>query len=169
MKYTEIQDDLFKHLIKDNNNNWIYTENDVPVYCHYIANDGRWVAGIAPIFIDKVFDFRKETLYMLNHHKWDGTGWCGLTSRVISGKPVFIGNLVTKRSTSGKPSYETITESLKSLRNSMEESYLLDKDFVVLKMPKIDCDLDNIDWSIVSTLIKGVFSDTNISIEIYYS
>jgi hypothetical protein len=168
MKYTEIQGDLFKNLVRDKDNKLTYTEDDVPVYCHCIANDGRWGAGIAPIFIDKVFDFRKETLYMLNHHKWDGTGWCGLTCKVISGKPVFMGNLVTKRSTSGKPSYVTITESLKSLRKSMEESYLLDKDFVVLKMPKIGCGLDKLDWSIVSTLIKGVFSDTNISIEIYY-
>lgn len=169
MKYTEIQDDLFKHLIKDNNNNLIYTGYDVPVYCHCIANDGRWNAGIAPIFIDNVFNLREETLYMLSHHKWNGTGWCGMTSKIISGKPVFMGNLVTKRSTSGKPSYETITESLKSLRDNMEKSYLPDKDFIVLKMPKIGCDLDKLEWSIVSTLIKGVFSDTNISIEIYYS
>ena len=152
MKYTEIQGDLFKNLVRDKDNKLTYTEDDVPVYCHCIANDGRWGAGIAPIFIDRVFDFRKETLYMLNHHKWDGTGCCGLTSKDIS----------------GKPSYVTITESLKSLRKSMEESYLLDKDFVVLKMPKIGCGLDKLDWSIVSTLIKGVFSDTNISIEIYY-
>ena len=68
MKYTEIQDDLFKHLIKDNNN-WIYTKNDVPVYCHYIANNGRWSTDIATIFIDETLSLREEILHMLNHHK----------------------------------------------------------------------------------------------------
>ena len=42
MKYTEIQGDLFKNLVRDKDNKLTYTEDDVPVYCHCIANDGRW-------------------------------------------------------------------------------------------------------------------------------
>jgi hypothetical protein len=35
-------------------------------------------------------------------------------------------------------------------------------------MPKIGCGLDGLDWDIVSTLIKGVFSDTDVNIQVYY-
>ena len=56
MTYTEIQGDLFQHLYREPSNDKLrYTQSNVPVYCHCIANDGRWGAGIAPVFIDKIF------------------------------------------------------------------------------------------------------------------
>lgn len=170
MVYTEIQGDLFQYLYRDLSSDKLrYTQSNIPVYCHCIANDGRWVAGIAPVFIDKIFKNRNDVLTVLDQHKWDGRGWCAMTSSVLEfSQVIFEANLITKRNTSGKPSYLTITESLKDLYKKMEERSLFQQQNAIVRMPKIGCGLDGLDWNIVSTLIKGVFSDTNVSIQVYY-
>lgn len=170
MTYTEIQGDLFQHLYHEPSNGKLrYTQMGVPVYCHCIANDGRWGAGIAPVFIDKVFHNRNDVLARLDQHKWDGKGWCAMTSSVLdNAQAIFEANLITKRSTSGKPSYVTITESLKDLRAQMEKYYLMHQKGTIIRMPKIGCGLDGLDWDVVSTIIKGVFVDTDVNIQVYY-
>jgi hypothetical protein len=35
-------------------------------------------------------------------------------------------------------------------------------------MPKIGCGLDDLDWDVVSTIIKGVFAGTDVNIQVYY-
>lgn len=170
MAYTEIRGDLFQHLYREPSNDKLrYTQSNVPVYCHCIANDGRWGAGIAPIFIDKVFKNRNDILTALSQHEWDGKGWCAMTSSILEfSQVIFEANLITKKNTSGKPSYVTITESLKDLRKKMEDRSLFQQQNTIVRMPKIGCGLDGLDWNIVSTLIKGVFSDTDVSIQVYY-
>lgn len=170
MTYTEIQGDLFQHLYREPSNDKLrYTQSNVPVYCHCIANDGGWGAGIAPVFIDKIFKNRNDVLTVLNMHKWDGKGWCAMTSSVLEfTQAVFEANLITKRNTSGKPSYVTITESLKDLRKKMEEYFLFRQHGTIIRMPKIGCGLDGLDWDVVSTIIKGVFAGTDVNIQVYY-
>lgn len=92
-----------------------------------------------------------------------------MTSSVLeNAQAVFEANLITKRSTSGKPSYVTITESLKDLREQMEKYYLMHQKGTIIRMPKIGCGLDGLDWDVVSTIIKGVFVGTNVNIQVYY-
>ena len=35
-------------------------------------------------------------------------------------------------------------------------------------MPKIGCGLDKLDWNVVITIIKNVFLETTIKIDVYY-
>ena len=74
--------------------------------------------------------------------------------------PVF--NLVTKRRSPGKPSYESMCHTLKHFReNALEVG--VDR----IAMPRIGCGLDRLSWPAVREMLKEVFAKDNIVLNVY--
>ena len=171
MTYIEIKGDLFQHIYREPSNDKMrYTQSNFPVYCHCIANDGKYGAGIAPIFIDKEFKSREAVLEQLKSNPWNGKGWCATKLNELEfSQRILEAHLITKEKTNGKPTYKTLKESLESLIEKMKNLGMFEyEDVVVIRMPKIGCGLDKLDWEKVSKIIKKVFKDTPVGIQVYY-
>lgn len=69
--------------------------------------------------------------------------------------------LITKKTSTGKPTMLTMKKALCSLLNKMKE-YNLTK----LGIPTIGCGLDRLDWSETKLLINEIFSDSGIHITV---
>lgn len=151
MKFLEIQNDLFKDLNVDD------------CYCHCIASDGNYGAGIAPVFIDDVFQQTLEITRILASQKevWQSQKGYAILLSSVKG---LTAHLITKEFTWGKPTYETLRNSLLDLKKQLLKCNFTGK----IKMPKIGCGLDGLQWQKVKEIIKNVFHDTNFDIEIYY-
>ena len=131
---------IYKEEIKD-----IFTVSDDYYLTHCIASDLMMGAGIAVPMQNK-FNIR----YTILKNKYNTTHpCCILTNRVF--------NLITKRSSGGKPTYESLKASLESLKDMM-----LAKGLSKIASPKIGCGIDGLDWNIVSEIIKNIFKDTDI-------
>lgn len=163
MIYTEIKGDLFQHFQKIGNNTFILPADRNIAYAHCIANDGNYGAGIAPIFISKIFQSDTFVKRFLKENPWKGHGWSLCFNRLNGDHYLLEVELITKEFTYGKPTYETITEALKHLRFECGQY-----DISILRIPKIGCGLDGLDWNIVSSIIKNIFKDSFIDIEVYY-
>ena len=152
MKYAEITGDLFS---EENINSDTY-------FAQCISADFGMGKGIAVEF-NKRFDTKRKVWDMFDGnvvHAWDGNGAdgepqgaCFQTDRVL--------NLVTKRNYWGKPTYETLTQALISMREVCEE-----KGIKKVAMPQIGCGLDRLEWGRVSDIIRQVFQDTDIEITV---
>lgn len=80
------------------------------------------------------------------------------------GEERFIYNLVTKSKYFHKPTYSSLEESLRRLKDHAEENSVHH-----LAMPKIGCGLDKMEWNKVKDLIGRVFEGaSNIEILVYY-
>ena len=173
MNYKEVQGDLFKGLRK--RDGFVESLTDTKeVYCHCIANDGKWGAGIAPVFIDKIFKSRYWLQPALVKNPWNGHGKVivGQNYNLDNSSFVFDANLITKEFTFGKPTYKTLQESLEDLKkyiidfntNNPDKTCLIKR----IKMPKIGCGLDGLNWDKVSEIVKNTFYDMDIDIIVYY-
>ena len=118
---------------------------------HCISADFALGAGIAKAF-DSVYNMR----FKLFRHYPDYEYHCGDALLIDN---VF--NLVTKRKCWGKPTYESLRESLEMMREQLE--FL---DATKLAMPKIASGLDRLDWNQVYDIICEVFDDMDIEIVI---
>lgn len=78
-------------------------------------------------------------------------------------KQRYIFYLITKEKYYGKPTYDTLRDSLIDLKNLM-----LKLELKSVSMPKIGCGLDRLDWDIVKNIILQIFKDTGITINVYY-
>lgn len=163
MIYTEIKGDLFQHFQKIGDNTFILPADKNIAYAHCIANDGNYGAGIAPIFINQIFQSDTFVKRFLKENPWKGHGWSLCFNRLNGDHYLLEVELITKEFTYGKPTYETITEALKHLRLECDQY-----DISILRIPKIGCGLDDLDWNIVSSIIKNIFKDSFIDIEVYY-
>lgn len=139
MYYHEIKDNLFKY------------ENS---YClaHCISADFALGAGIA-----KEFDIRYNMKYKLNQSFKDLA-----TNNDIVGSCLFIDNifnLVTKQLYFNKPTYNSISRSIKAMKG-----LALNNNITKIAMPLIGCGLDKLNWNRVSEIIKETFQDTDIEI-----
>ena len=150
MDYSEIQGDLFSNI------------KEGAGYAHCIANDGRYGAGIAPVFIDKIFNIRDKVLEALASNPWTGKGKTVMIKASHDGVNVYTFNMVTKEMTWYKPTYSTVEEALKDIKYLM-----LDEGIKELRLPRIGCGIDGLDWEVVSDMIKTMFKDTNIIITVY--
>lgn len=133
---------------------------------HCIAADLNWGSGVAPIINREMFDAEKYCRYKCSTNP-DGVENELRVGEILAVKGAgmkrknVLVNLITKYRSFYKPTYETLTESLNSLRSYMEMNGLTS-----LYMPKIGCGIDMLKWSVVSQIIKGVFASTNIKITI---
>ena len=75
----------------------------------------------------------------------------------------FIYNLITKEKYNGKPTYDTLKQSLIKMKEHM-----VSKSVKEVSMPKIGCGLDLLKWELVKPIIEDVFQDSKIKITIFY-
>jgi len=118
-------------------------------FVHCIAADARMGAGIAIQFV-------KEFPYIKRLRKENNkVGTCVRIKRVL--------NLITKKVSTGKPSYSSLHMSLLYCRD-----ICIKDNIKFLAMPKIGCGLDGLSWPIVSNEIKDVFKDIDITIKVCF-
>ena len=141
MTFTEIHGNLFDRKLEDNE-----------FYVHCISADYACGAGIAKEF-NKRYDLTRK-LSKQEPHK------CMMVDNVI--------NLVTKSKYWQKPTYDSLKESLIEFRYTLcrfSNPTLFAKTLV---MPRIGCGLDKLQWKNVKKIIKEIFEDTDVAIEVYY-
>lgn len=143
MIFNEVQGDLFAS-----------ETTGESTLAHCIASDFALGAGIAKFFAKMGV---KKELCEKYPKEWSGMGYCLMT--VTNG--VTTANLVTKQSSFGKPTLETLKQALEDFR---EKSVGINK----IAMPKIGCGLDKLKWEDVREIIKEVFADTDKFITVYY-
>jgi hypothetical protein len=69
--------------------------------------------------------------------------------------------MITKKSSGGKPTMQTLSVALRSLLVKMKQMNL-----TKLGIPKICCGLDGLDWMKVKELIASIFAGSRISITV---
>ena len=141
MTFTEIHGNLFDRKLEKNE-----------FYVHCISRDYACGAGIAKEF-NKRYDLTRK-LSKQEPHK------CMMVDNVI--------NLVTKSKYWQKPTYDSLKESLIEFRDTLCRFSNPTLFVKTLVMPRIGCGLDKLQWKNVKNIIKDIFKDIDISIEIYY-
>lgn len=151
-------------VFEEKKGNMFYHMVNTSAYAHCIANDDNYGAGIAPVFVLKVFKQKQLLSENLEEHPWDltKTGWACIIAE--DNKPI-AAHLVTKKHTSGKPNYKTLRSALEDMKAKLPRISNWDKH---INMPRIACGLDDLSWPIVRDLIKEVFQDTDFTITVYY-
>ncbi len=116
-------------------------------YVHCISRDYACGAGIAK-------EFNKRYNLSLRLLDLSRTS-CMVIDDVIS--------LVTKSKYWQKPTYDSLRKALIDLKDFCGENLVK-----TLVMPKIGCGLDKLSWKNVKKMLKEIFEDTDINIEVYY-
>jgi len=137
MIYEEIKKDIFTM----DKNKWYFG--------HCIASDFGMGAGIAVQF-QKKFNLRNK---LSNSTEDSSPGSCILINNVF--------NLITKKRSSGKPTYKTLESSLLNMRN-----LIVNDNIQFVAMPQIGCGLDRLSWPVVRKYITNVFDDVDVFITI---
>lgn len=122
---------------------------DETIVAHCIAADAAMGKGIAVDFVKKypqIKCLRGEALSV------------GHTYFVY---PVL--NLVTKKRSPGKPSYESMCFTLTSMAEVMAKNNIKE-----VSMPKIGCGLDRLSWPAVREQLKYVFENQDVTFNVYY-
>ena len=76
------------------------------------------------------------------------------------GNSITVFNLVTKPVVSSFPTYQSLEQSLYSMKELMKVHGERNK----LAIPILGCGIDGLDWDIVKTIIQSVFKDTDAEI-----
>lgn len=126
----------------------LFTVGDKYILAHCISKDAKMGAGIAVRFKE---DYKLQALQRVTLE----VGEAYLYHNVFS--------LVTKVNYWDKPTYETLEQSL----HSMKEQALA-HNFTHIAMPRIGSGLDRLTWSKNREIIKEVFKDTGINILVCY-
>lgn len=144
----------------------IYTEEirdlfTVPndyILAHCISSDFAMGAGIAVKFTEMGV---RDILLSNYSQTWNNTGYCipvGLKDRIVC-------NLITKEKCWQKPTYRSLTESLRDLKNwIIQENKSNNTVKLKIAMPLIGCGIDRLEWPKVRDIIKTMFEDTDIEI-----
>lgn len=115
---------------------------------HCISADARMGKGIAVQFRER---FGLENLQEQAKQEPLEIGRCYPVGRTM--------NLVTKEKFSNKPTYQSLTNAVESMRD------VCVKDGITkLAMPRIGCGLDRLKWEKVSPIIQEAFADTDVEI-----
>ncbi|GKU76170.1 macro domain-containing protein [Paenibacillus sp. L3-i20] len=135
----------FKEIKKD-----LFALSDDYYLAHCISSDAKMGAGIAVEFKKK---FKLKSLQDMANNNPLEIGKCYKAGRAL--------NLITKSKYWHKPTYESITAAIVSMRN-----VCLDDGITKLAMPQIGCGLDKLQWGKVREIIQETFEDTEIDIVI---
>ena len=139
----------------------VETYGDIFVQCpphiplvHCVSLDMKMSKGIAKIFKRKFgnVSFLKAQVQSI--------GQCA----TLNYEGRFIFYMATKRRFFCKPTYVSLAKSLQTLKVNMECLGLLQ-----LGMPRISTGLDNLEWSRVKEIIRDIFSDSDITIHVFYN
>lgn len=122
---------------------------------HCISADFALGAGIAKQFV-QIYNMRDKLKYAYGipdgeKYSEDYVGNALLIDNVF--------NLVTKRRSFHKPTYDDLRSSLEDMKDICNLNLI-----TKLAMPLIGCGLDGLSWDRVSEMIKEVFEDTDIDI-----
>ncbi len=128
---------------------------------HCISADFALGAGIAKDFAS--MDVKRQLISTGGRNKWKGKGYCVITGSTLNGVESWnVANLVTKQYAYGKPTYDTLRQSLEHLRRFCNEFH-----YIQIAMPAIGCGLDRLEWNKVREIIKDVFKDTSVNATVY--
>ncbi|XP_044269461.1 uncharacterized protein LOC123014415 [Tribolium madens] len=116
---------------------------------HCVAEDMNMGSGIAVQFRR---DFKRVD-ELLNQHQEPG----GLAVLEHDGRYIYY--LVTKRLSSGKPTYGTLFSSLQKLRTHMVHNNVRK-----LAIPRIGCGLDRLQWDNVKFMLEFIFKEIDVEI-----
>ncbi|MBQ7673215.1 MAG: macro domain-containing protein [Alphaproteobacteria bacterium] len=149
---------IYKEEVRD-----LFSVPDDYWFAQCISADFGMGKGIAVEF-NKRYDMKNEVISFYLENSIDGSrdltnawdfarnqGFCLWVNRVF--------NLVTKRNYWSKPTYETLENSLRIMKQSVVQSPVKK-----IAMPQIGCGLDKLKWEKVSKIIQDVFKDTDIEI-----
>lgn len=129
---------------------------DVPHgYClaHCISEDFRLGAGIAVEFNNR-YNMRERL-----QTKFGTNGdYVGKALKIDN-----VYNLITKQKCFEKPTYQSLQKALEDMASQIKNDHIKN-----LAMPKIGAGLDKLKWTIVLSIIKEVFKDTNVNITICF-
>lgn len=136
MILTEVHQDLF-------------TVDDSFHLAHCIGAYLRMGAGIA-VPMQKKFGIRGQIRRSFDPVPCPA---CILTGRVF--------NLITKKRSSGKPSYASLQTALDEMISLIVEGKIRK-----IAMPKIGCGLDRLQWSRVREMLQQTFEESNLEIRV---
>lgn len=139
MRFEEIEGDLF-------------ALPDDYVLAHCISADAKMGKGIAAEFVRR---FDLEPLKKRAAGEPLKIGACYREGRVM--------NLVTKAKYFNKPTYGSLTQAVRSLREACESEAA-----AKLAMPRIGSGLDRLRWEKVREIVKKEFADTEIEIVVCF-
>ena len=145
MTFTEIHGNLFDRKLEENE-----------FYVHCVSRDYACGAGIAKEF-NKRYDLTRRLRECTCIEK------CMRVDNVL--------NLVTKPKYWQKPTYDSLRESLEYLHSIIVYPTKYPNGTMCAKtlvMPRIGCGLDKLNWKNVKNMIKEIFEDTDVAIEVYY-
>ncbi|KAK6166578.1 hypothetical protein SNE40_023234 [Patella caerulea] len=138
-KYSEKRGDLFSS-----------PETDALVHC--ISSDCAMGKGIAVLFKNKFGGVQE----LKDQGKKTGE------VAVLKRGSRYVYYLITKDRYFHKPTYDTLSSSLVAMK-----SHCIENKVQSVSMPRIGCGLDGLQWDKVSSLLKDIFSDTDLSITVY--
>lgn len=118
---------------------------------HCISRDKKMGAGIARQFVKRYPDLKPTLLKQQSE--------VGGTLLYTSKDNQLIFNLITKESFYHKPTYQSLTQALLSLKRQAEQ-HRIQK----IAMPLIGCGLDRLSWEQVRAIILDVFGELEIEI-----
>jgi len=128
----------------------LFTMPDEYFLAHCISADAKMGAGIAVLFRKK---FKLSSLQESASRNELEVGNCYKIARVF--------NLITKSKYWHKPTYETLTAAVRSMKEiCVKES--INK----LAIPEIGCGLDKLQWGRVKEILKEEFKDIPIEITV---
>jgi len=120
-------------------------------FAHCISGDFALGAGIAVKF-NELYNMRKK-LKEVTDFEYDN---CAILIDNVF-------NLVTKRRSFHKPTYDSLNEALVDMMEQVKELGV-----ERIAMPFIGCGLDKLSWSIVKEMIEEVFEDVDVEILVCY-
>jgi len=139
MRFNEIEGDLF-------------TLPDDYILAHCISADAKMGKGIAAEFVRR---FDLKPLKERAARELLEIGACYREGRVM--------NLVTKANYFNKPTYKSLAQAVRSLRENCESAAVAQ-----LAMPRIGSGLDRLRWEKVREIVKKEFADTEIEIVVCF-
>ncbi|XP_053954140.1 ADP-ribose glycohydrolase OARD1 [Anastrepha ludens] len=119
---------------------------------HCVAADMRLGKGIAVKFRNK---FAQIPRLKKQNAKPGGVA-------ILQDKSRFIYYLVTKQSSWGKPTYQTLHSSLQAMK-----VHMLKHDVNKLAIPRIGCGLDGLVWQKVKDMLREIFKEVTVEIVVY--
>ena len=144
MVFKEINGDLFK-------------SDDKYTLVHCISSDCAMGAGIAKTFDSRMPDMKNQLKSIIRENNLKG-----YYAILYKGERNVM-NLITKERDWYKPTCSSLKTSLLNAKK-----IIIRNNIKYLAMPVIGCGLDKLQWSKVSTMIKDIFSDTDVEIIVYH-